>query len=100
MYSLTNRILPLGVVWRQNIDGMMCTTAGGTGRAVDREGALVVFHHRIEIIRPVIIEAYRDVEVSRIVGLYISIVDRDIRAPIRTCLSVIEAQAVPKFVCH
>src|SRR5215813_13045983 len=48
--TLPNFVLPHCVVRRKNRDSIVRTSAGKTIRTVYRKGALVVMHHRIEVI--------------------------------------------------
>jgi len=93
--TLADPGLPVGVVGGEDINDMMRAGAGESRVAVDGEGAGVVLHDRVEIIRSIVVEASRDVEVVGVVGLDVAVIDGDVRTAIGAGLRVVEGQAWP-----
>src|SRR5215831_8635091 len=88
MAVLANTRLPF-LVWRQDRDRRL---------AVDREIKLPIMHYRVEIIRPIAARSILYVEVVPLTGVYVLIINSNVRVPVGSRLLVKESQQMSELM--
>ena len=87
--ALANQTLPLRI-WRRHRDGIMGACAGVAGRAISRDGTLVIVHHGIKIVRAVNCSSVRQFsELVLPARLNVATIDRHEEVAIRTFVFVV-----------
>ena len=100
MVALANPGLPIAVVRRKHVNDVVGAGATAAGGTVNRKGALVILHYRIEVIGAVIIETHNHIEVMTVSGLYVGKVDGDVVGPVRSSLGVGKTETMSQFMGH